>query len=153
MEQEIAAVNGALERRISLMRELARSLECAQAAVLSSDPAELGAQTTRQRELCEQWRRGVSEFPRNGSISPRRRLAMANSHEAVDLGPTGEAHRVLIAELSEVEGRVAHLNRAYGALLRRARRTVDIFCRVLASSGPTYSQPTLRGAPANQQRG
>jgi len=149
MEQEIASANGALKRRINLMRELARSLECAQAAVLSSDPAQLGAQTKQQQELCEQWRRGLCEFPGNGSLSPRRTHPMANSHEAVDLGPAGEAHRALIAELSEVEARVAHLNRAYGALLRRARRTVDIFCRVLASSGPTYSQPTLRGASPN----
>jgi hypothetical protein len=150
MGQDISSVNGALERRIGLMRELANSLERAQAAVLNSDRVQLSRQTMRQRELCEQWRLLVSEFTRNVSVPPRRAHAVPNSHQAAELGPTGERHRALIVELAQIEARVAHLNRAYGALLRRARRTVDIFCRVLANSGLTYSQPTLQPASTNQ---
>jgi len=37
--------------------------------------------------------------------------------------------------------KVAGLTRSYAALLRRARRTVDIFCRVLAHSALTYPPP------------
>jgi len=49
---------------------------------------------------------------------------------------------VLAAELLAVETKVLQLNRAYAAWLRRARRTVDIFCRVLAHSAITYPPPS-----------
>jgi hypothetical protein len=44
-------------------------------------------------------------------------------------------------ELARVESRVSHLNQVYGALLRRAQRTVQIFNRALTSSAVTYAPP------------
>jgi hypothetical protein len=49
--------------------------------------------------------------------------------------------KMLAQELIQVEIRVSQLNQVYGALLRRARRTVQIFNRVLTSSALTYAPP------------
>lgn len=152
MDQNIASAKEALERRIGLMRELAGSLERAQAAVLVSDCTELRALTRQQQELCHQWRLLISQFPHNDLYLPRLSHILSSPPRA-NPKSTEERHKALIMELAEVERRVAHLNRAYGALLRRARRTVDIFCRVLASSGATYNQPVVHGASRNQERG
>ncbi|HXZ32746.1 MAG TPA: hypothetical protein VEH30_10730 [Terriglobales bacterium] len=148
MDQGISSVNEALEGRIGLMRELADSLERAQAAVLGSHIAQLRAQTKRQRELCEQWRLVSEIAPGRISSTPAGRN-VANSHDA-DIGPAGERQRALLLDLAEVVSRLSHLNRAYGALLRRARRTVDIFCRVLENSGVTYTHPPLQPVSPSQ---
>jgi hypothetical protein len=50
-----------------------------------------------------------------------------------------------------METRVAQLNREYGALLTRARRTVDIFCRVLANSEVTYFPPKRESATSHSE--
>ena len=51
-------------------------------------------------------------------------------------------------ELARVELEVAKLNRAYGALLRRASRTVTIFCRLLTASELTYAVPQAAASSA-----
>ena len=119
MKQELSPEYHALEQRLGLLRELAGSLESAQAAVLRSDLAEMNLQTARQHELCAALRPAVG----GGSSVP------------------GERWSRLLRESANMEMRVARLNREYGALLRRARRTVDIFCRVLANSETTYVPP------------
>ena len=66
-------------------------------------------------------------------------------------GPADEsgsrAHAGLADDLQVAARRVADLNRFYGALLRRRRRTVDICCRVLANSGTTYPAPRTPSHP------
>jgi hypothetical protein len=142
MDQELSSLNGLLERRLRLMRELADSLERAQAAVLESDPGQVSAQTTRQRELCAELRRLASELTPEQVPSPVK--------DTAGFMPARARRRALLIELAEVEPQVACLNRAYDALLRRARRTVDIFCRVLANSGATYIPPASHPVSAVQ---
>ena len=124
MEQEFSPAYQHLEKRLSLLRELAGSLECAHAAVLGSDLAELTLQTVHQRELC----------------------AALRQAEGVAPSAAGERWNRLLQESTQMEKRVAHLNREYSALLARARRTVDIFCRVLANSEGTYLPPKRESA-------
>lgn len=104
--------------RVDLLRELADSLERAHAAVEQSDLPQLSSQTARQQELCARLRQ----------LSGLRPL-------------TEDRSDALREELTEVAESVARLTRRYAALLRRARRTVDIFCRVLANSALTYPAP------------
>jgi len=54
--------------------------------------------------------------------------------------------KTLARELTQVETGVSQLNQVHGALLRRARRTVEIFNRVLASSAITYIPPKPQAA-------
>ncbi|MGH9500936.1 MAG: hypothetical protein ACRD3L_17495 [Terriglobales bacterium] len=111
-----------MNRRLDLLRQLAGSLELAQAALATTTPAKLELESVRQRELCQGLRALAEAFPEQGRVEADARLA---------------------DDLQAASGQVAELNRKYAALLRRRRRTVDIFCRVLASSETTYSAPKL----------
>ena len=129
-----------LECRLTLMRELAASLEQAQRAVLQSDAKELQSQTARQRIL-------LGELAETAAVRPPGQPA-GKPHSAV--APWTAGRRTgLEKEWAELEMRVAHLNLSYAALLRRARRTVDIFCRLLASSSITYVPPGYETAVAS----
>jgi hypothetical protein len=151
MDEALSSINELLEQRIGLMRELAESLERGQAAVLSSDWPKINAQTERQQELCQQLRQlvsdlGADDVPAGASVPG----APFQPGETVNLPPVRARRKALLAQLAEVKAQVADSNRAYGALLRRARRTVDIFCRVLANSGVTYVPPGLQAASAGR---
>lgn len=106
-----------LQLRLGYLRALQISLEKSRVAVLCSDLANLVLETARQRELCV----ALSGCTANGNLAI----------PAMDL----------LQESAAAETQVARSNRQYAALLRRARRTVDIFCRVLANSQLTYVPP------------
>jgi len=127
-----------LEQRLRLLRELADSLAQAQAAVLRSDLECLRKLTSRQREVCGQYRE-LACSQRHAPGEPDQASERASSNpESADTKQRWEA---LTAEIARMERKTLELNRAYRALLRRARRTVDIFCRALASSSITYEPP------------
>ena len=143
MDENLSSANEFLGRQVALMRELAGSLERAHAAILNSDMAQIVAQTVLQQRLCAEWQQAA------GKVSPKpsfqEQMATPAHHaDAATLDPFAERHRRLLAELGETGKHVEGLNRNYSALLRRARRTVDIFCRVLANSGVTYLPPALQ---------
>ncbi|HXZ40635.1 MAG TPA: hypothetical protein VEG68_07830 [Terriglobales bacterium] len=151
MDKDPSPVNELLERRVTLMHELAASLELAQVAILHSDARRLSVQTQRQQELCEELRRLVPELvPGHAFPVAKTARSVARTHlgETEALSPARQRQRALLTEWLEIETRVADLNRAYGSLLRRARRTVDIFCRVLANSGVTYLPPAPQSPAA-----
>jgi flagellar FlgN protein len=151
MDQELFPVFDLIERRLALMRALADSLERAQTAVAQSNLVEITGHTARQRELCAAVRQLESEarqFVADAAIADETRPQNIRTRQSQSgVSPLMQQRWNAVAEeLSELEIRVGQLNRIYGALLRRARRTVDIFCRVLASSAVTYAAP--RAAPA-----
>ena len=121
-----------LTQRLGLLHLLADSLEQAQAALATATAEKLDHHTARQQELC-------------GQLCSR----AAGFSELKSRTPAGLANDLQVAAR-----RVGDLNRLYAALLQRRRRTVDIFCRVLASSGTTYPapqalfRPHLQGARA-----
>lgn len=119
MKHEFSSSEQDPEQQLRCLRELAASLESARSAVLHSNLAELTRQTVRQRELCAALGRIDCEI-----------LAAVN-----------DRWRNLVGESRQMVLHVSHLNREYGALLARARRTVEIFCRVLANSEATYPPP------------
>ncbi|MBZ5572845.1 MAG: hypothetical protein LAO09_13320 [Acidobacteriia bacterium] len=138
-------------RRLDLMRELAHSLALAQAAVVRSDLRDMQCQTAQQQRLCEQLSQlGQLASPTEFSAARRAPAALAGwtRCEGAASALAGERWGALLEELTQVELQVAGLNRAYGALLRRASRTVEIFCRVLATSGVTYGPPQSRQNPS-----
>ena len=122
----VATKSAWLDQKVELLRQLANSLQAAQDAVVRDDLAELRGQTSRQQLLCGQIRQLAGE-------------------PMVKFGPenweTEKRRRELQDKLARTELEVARLNRVYGALLRRASRTVNIFCRVLAACGATYEVP------------
>jgi hypothetical protein len=145
MDQELTLAFELLARRLALMRELAGSLEQVQSAVVHSELGEIVDQTTRQRELCGALRQLESEAmqrPLCASVakSGKRTIGLQLPEGAVS-PLVRERWKTLARQLTEAEMRVGQLNRAYGALLRRAQRTLQIFMRVLASSSNTYAAP------------
>jgi len=126
MDSERSPGHEAGQIRIALLRQLAHSLEQAHAAVVGSDLREITRQTARQQELCANLRQLPADPVRT---------------QAADLPLLRDRNDALGEELAAVAAKVTQLNRRYEALLRRARRTVDIFCRVLAHSALTYPPP------------
>jgi hypothetical protein len=133
MDPERSSGREAGQVRIDLLRQLAHSLELGQAAVVGSDLGEITRQTAQQRELCAKLRQLPAD-PVRTQASGFPGALVRDRNEA-----WGE-------ELAAVATKVALLNRRYEALLRRARRTVDIFCRVLAHSALTYPSPRPQAA-------
>jgi hypothetical protein len=119
-------VHELLTERLDLLRALAGSLEQAQASLATATPEKLDQYTARQQELCRQLRSLAAGFSELKS----------------------RPYPALEDDLQATARRVGDLNRKYAALLRRKRRTVDISCRVLASSGTTYPAPKLLSRPA-----
>jgi flagellar biosynthesis/type III secretory pathway chaperone len=154
MDQELTASFDLLEQRLALMRELARSLEQVQTTLVHSNLRGIECHTARQRELCEALRQLESEVqsevtatkPSNPiSADSPKRTTWAQIPEGLVSPVFRQRWETLAQELTLVEMRVRHLNLTYGALLRRAQRTLQIFMRVLASSANTYARPN--GAP------
>jgi len=124
MAQE-SPMDPAYARRAHLLEELADSLSLASSAIRQANLPVLENQTSRQRVLVQ-------------------RLSFESGEQfpAADRATDGQ----WIQELARIEAKVARLNRVHAALIRRARRTVDIFCRVLNHSGTTYPPPAIRPA-------
>jgi hypothetical protein len=145
MEQEFNPLFELWERRLTLMRELAISLEQVQTGVVRSDLTRIDGHTVRQRKLCDALRQIESEalvFQNPiGDKSRKRNIWAQLPEDAVSSSQVRERWQTLAQELSQVEMQVGQLNRVYGALLRRAQRTPQIFMRVLASSANTYAPP------------
>ena len=157
MDQELTASFDFLEQRLALMRELARSLEQVQTTLVHSDLRGIECHTARQRELCEALRRVEGEVQSQVTSTKlsntigadsRERTTWAQIPEGVVSPVVRQRWETLAQELTLVEMRVRHLNLTYGALLRRAQRTLQIFMRVLASSANTYAQPNVGPAIA-----
>jgi len=150
MDLDLSSANASLERQLALLRELAGSLQRAQAAVLSSDIGQMTAQTLRQQKLCEELQRHAGRMPCPNAVLVAPMATPTPPVDALPLQPLSARRRSLLAELRETGKLVERLNRDYAALLRRARRTVDIFCRVLASSAVTYLPPARPAQPPLQ---
>jgi flagellar biosynthesis/type III secretory pathway chaperone len=117
-----------LQQRLGLMRELAGSLEQAQAALLAGQLAPLEHYTAEQDELCARLRR-------LGEAGPGANGSLANSSS----GPAGARWHGLWQELRSIERQVHQLNRVHAALLRRAQQSLSMVSRLLASCDSTYA--------------
>jgi flagellar biosynthesis/type III secretory pathway chaperone len=153
MDQVLTTSFELLERRLALMRDLAGSLERAQSAVVLSDLPGMDGHTARQGEICKALRLLEAEALQHpactaiSSGSRSRKVGMQLPEDAVS-PLVRQRWKRLAQDLTQVEIRVRQLNQVYGALLRRARRTVQIFNRVLASSATTYAPPKPEFATA-----
>lgn len=151
MDQELTTTFELVERRLALMLQLASSLEQVHGAVVRSDLPALEGHTARQREICEALRQLETEALRHppgtaiADKSPNQKIGMQLPDDAVS-PLVRQRWKALAQELTRVEIRVSQLNEVYGALLRRARRTVQIFNRVLESSAITYVPPKPEAA-------
>ncbi|MGD0513400.1 MAG: flagellar export chaperone FlgN [Terriglobales bacterium] len=148
MDSELTTSLDLLERRLTLMRQLASSLERAQTSVVRSDLRGIDDHTVLQRDLCEALgqlegearRREVSAGKNKNDQQKEDPIGLRVAENAIS-PEVRQRWKSLAEELAQVELQVSHLNRVYAGLLRRAQRTLQIFLRVLAGSGNTYAAP------------
>src|SRR5262249_54304416 len=108
---------------LALWEALAASLEQATRALTDGDLDAFERATERQQQLCDQLRGVLPPWPGRGVCRDT---------------PEGAADQ---RECMEIERRVKHLNRVYAALLRRANRSLETFCRMLDAAPSTYAAP------------
>lgn len=116
METTWARSSDIPETRLRLLRALYESLSLAQAHLVALDLENFERQTGCQQQMCRELR----------------------AWPAAAAPPLGAGQR---QELRELQAQLSQQCRVHSAFLRRSRRTIDIFCRVLASSGVTYARP------------
>jgi len=122
-----------LMKRQSLMRELAEALERASCAVADSNFIGLVQQTSRQQEIVQSIRQL--------DASARQVISLASTQNS-ESEEAGQRFRQLLTDLNQAQALATTRNRLHGALLRRSRRTTDIFARLLANAAHgdgTYS--------------
>ncbi|HEX3353810.1 MAG TPA: hypothetical protein VHS34_13405 [Terriglobales bacterium] len=130
---------GIAEQRLALLRELAEVLGLAQGALLNSDLDRLQEQNGRQLTLCKTLRTLAGDSAGPGiqasepAISPPAIFGPGSLSAPID----GDA---ISRQLQEVRRQVQHLNRVQAALLRRARRSLEISACLRARCALTYAE-------------
>ena len=112
-----------LELRISLLDELALSLEAAQAALLKSNLPVLESQTAKQLSLCRE-------------LQEEKPAAVGDS--ALGAANYDERRQALETQARMLEERVRKLSLIHASLLRRAQRSLAVLRHIVASQCPTY---------------
>jgi preprotein translocase subunit SecD len=153
----LPAISALFERRqlrLRLMKDLLRSLEEGQTSLLGPDPQVIKSNAGKQQAILDQ----ISILNAQSFI----RKAHASLHELLcedgttSSGFTAEAGaeqqwKAMTQELKTVEARVRHLALVHAAVIRQARKTIEVMSQILSSAAPTYAPPGLKLAAAMGQ--
>lgn len=124
-----------LERRLTLLGDLAGALRASTEALVQLDLDTIHRKVGEQERLCHQIR------------SLDRRLDDLQRKCSVGLAPCGDSS-ALLARMAQAQAEVRTLNRKHAALVRRSRRTLEAMMNFLRSTSPTYADPGLVHGPA-----
>lgn len=140
-----------LKRRMASLRLMAKELRDCRESFVSMDLEATREHISYQQALCAEIR-----FLDNELGVLRRQMAKAGgldseemSHAAfAKLFDTGSASqlRQVTEELATVQNQVWRLNRIYGGLLKRSRRSINVLINVMASYMGTYDPSPRRHA-------
>ena len=125
-----------LEQRLSLVSNLAESLQASTEAIGRNEAEMISRGAEHQAELCRQWS-ALEEKLRHAARPSRPVLAPTNP----DSGAAAPSER-LRDDWEHLEGRVRCLVRMHASLLRHAERSMAIVARIVDAYAPTYS-PTF----------
>lgn len=117
-----------LERRLTLLGDLAGALRASTEALVQLDLDTIHRKVGEQERLCHEIRsldRGLDDLQRKCSVG---------------LAP-GSDSSALLARMAEAQAEVRTLNRKHAALVRRSRRTLEAMMNFLRSTSPTYADP------------
>ena len=132
-----------LKRRLASLRLLAKELCDCRDSLISMDLEATRQHVLYQQGLCSEirfldrelgvLRQGVAEA---GGLKPE---GMSNEAFATLFDASSASQlRQVTDELTVVERRVWRLNRVYGGLIRRSRRSINVLINVMASYMGTY---------------
>lgn len=124
-----------LERRVSLLRALARQFIDARGEFIAMDLDAMYSRMAGQEELCRQI----------GAIDAR--IAALRKSGVRASAETGERLHRTLGEMNDAQAEVRRLNQTHAAYLRRCGRTLDLFSKFFGSRALTYA-PALRRPPA-----
>jgi hypothetical protein len=146
-----------LKRRVASLRLMAKELRDCRGALIKMDLESTRQHISYQQGLCSEIRfldqeLGVlrRELAKAGGLEPE---GMSESAFAklFDAGSASQLRQIL-DDLEQVQRRVWRLNRVYGGVLRRSRRSIHVLINVLASYRGTYSRPPRRPACAFERQ-
>lgn len=141
MERVKSEVLNILERRLSTLRHLAKSLQDCQKVIVDLDLEGIHRQVARQENLCSELRflgqeHQAATRDRAGGV---RVVAPAAGEIQVSAYEQEALHR-LRHELKGVLVQVRHLNRVQCQVLGKSRRSVNVLINFLAHYRGTYTQ-------------
>ncbi len=128
-----------LERRLTLLGELAGELRSSTEALVGLDIDAMHQKVGEQERLCNELRsldRGLDDLQRKCSAG---------------LEP-GDDSSLLLERMAQAQGEVRTLNRRHAALVRRSQRTLEAMMNFLHSASPTYADPRVGGRAAGGKR-
>jgi hypothetical protein len=124
-----------LERRLTLLGDLAGALRASTEALVQLDLDTIHRKVGEQERLCHE----IRSLDRGLDVLQRKCRA--------GLAPGGDCP-ALLARMAEAQAEVRTLNRKHAALVRRSRRTLEAMMNFLRSTSPTYADPGLARGPA-----
>jgi hypothetical protein len=122
--------------RLSLMRQLADSLQTAQSALASMDLTTFERATADQLNLCRELR--------ESEMALRQGFQSSNATQTTDrpeLSAADDPKGSVLAECRDIEHRLRVLNRTHAALLRQSRHSLQVFANLLESAAVAYAPP------------
>jgi hypothetical protein len=146
---------GLLERRLTLLDSLSKTLAESRNQFISMDLEAIGARIAEQEQICAQIRSLDAEIT-SAQVRCAERAGVRPCRDAIawlDLGDgdgdggQNEQIRLTLRRVAEAQTKLKRLNDAHQAMLRRSRRTVNVLLNLFNSYAPTY------GAPAAASRG
>jgi hypothetical protein len=149
MNSEIETYLELLERRLSLLRLLAREFVDCRKEFMAFDLDGMYRRISEQEELCRQIQR---LHPAIQSLQQ----TCATQLGLQDRGIEGQPENVkcaerlgnLMNELETAQAEVGRLNQVHAAYLRRSRRTVEVLMNFVGSYAMTYARPVEVVPPA-----
>ena len=136
-----------IERRLSLLRTLAESLESSSLALGRNDAEAIARGAAHQAELCLQWSRLEDDLRRQAVRQTQTwKLTLPASSAANDSPPAPNTAR-LQSEWEALSTRIRYLTRVHWSLLRHMERSLAVVNRLVQSCAATYTAaPGLLGS-------
>ena len=137
MNHAISDSRRLVEGRLEVLRRLAESLEASRWLLAGNDAEAIARGAAHQAELCRLWS-VLEDRLRRQTASPE--PAPGDSASDPSARPTAEE---LEQEWIALRARIGYLTRVHSSLLRHMQRSLEVWARVAASCGPTYSAPAV----------
>jgi FlgN protein len=145
-----------LERRLSLLRLLAREFVDCRKEFVALDLDGMYRRISEQEELCRQIQRlhpAIHALQQTCAVQ----LGLGNPSAARMMENAEWAERLsrVMQELGKAQAEVGRLNQVHAAYLRRSRRTITVLMNFIGNYAMTYSQPAenILPAPTTAEKG
>jgi hypothetical protein len=154
MTAEIDQYLSLLDRRLSLLRELAEQLVSCRKEFVSMDLEGMYGRIAQQEDIC----RKIQSLQPGMNLLQQTCARQLNLKKLDDPRTPEEAARAnrlreVMSDLRHTQNEVSRLNQIHAAYLRRCGRTVNMLMNFLANYAFTYARPSGPASPAQPGAG